>query len=264
MINIIIRQLREQRNSIIYYIVGLGLYLWFVSAMFPTIKQINFEEILSQYPESMQGFLGDQAGSVFTTLEGFLSVEFISAIFLIAMAFYIGSSAGSIIAGRIEKKIMDFDLSQPLSRIKQVLSYSVVSFAYSALIVTVITILMFLFSIAYADRFNTINTLVFLYYTILFVFAFFGISIFFSSIFRSKLAVIGINLLIVFGSYIYTSLAGSVDKLKDYKFFSIFYLYDSQQLLLDGVVKWQYALVLLGIFLVGTISALLIFNKKDI
>ena len=120
--NIIVQRLKEQRNSIIYYALGLLAYVWMIMAIYPSFgNSTEIEELIKLYPKDFLKFFGGNETAL-STIEGFMSLEFLNFFFILIVLFYIGAAAGSIVAGRIENKTMDFFLSQPISRIKILIS----------------------------------------------------------------------------------------------------------------------------------------------
>ncbi len=105
MINLIIQKLKEQKNGIIYYALGLFGYTWLMVSMFPSMKAANMEQLTESMPEEFMKFFGGAEGfTAYSTIEGFLSMEYLSLFFVLIISFYFAASAGSAIAGQIEKK----------------------------------------------------------------------------------------------------------------------------------------------------------------
>ena len=262
--NITKQRLKEQRNSVLIYLGAIIGYTFLMISLFPSMQKMDIESMLKEIPEDFSKFFGSDLASVYTTVEGYLSAEFLSFFFILIISFYIGSAAGSAIAGQIERKTMDFNLSQPISRIKIVISESIVALIYSALIVIVTSSAMLLFGKIFNAPFKFNGILVFTLLATFFIWAIYGIAIFLSSLLRSKISVMLLTFGIALASYVFLSLTRIVDKIKDFDHFSLFYLYDPQKLLQQAEINWNHLAVLALILILGLSSALAIFNKKDV
>jgi len=264
MINIIKRQFNEQKNSVLIYLISLIGYSLLMISMFPQMKKMDIEALIDSYPEEIAKFFGESGMASYGTIEGFLAMEFLSFFFILILMFYIGSAAGSVIAGQIEKKTIDFNLSQPISRTKIVLSNTIIIMFFSGALVTLISLSIWLLCQSYNIDISAKGLTAFTILATIFVWAFYGIAILLSSILRSK---IGVTLLTVgfsLASYVFLSLSRVSDKLKDYDRFSIFYLYNPEEVLKTGNINWTHIAILASVFIIGLTGSIIIFNKKDV
>lgn len=264
MLNIIFQKFKEQKNSIIYYAAGLFAYTWLLIGMFPTMQKSDMESLTKSMPEEFMKFFGGDGFLSYTKIEGFLSLEYLGFFFILIIAFYIGSSAGSAIAGSIEKRTIDFDLSQPINRTNYALGSFLLGLKSSAFLVAFNAFIIWFLCKAYDIDIKNNGLFAFAITAIFFVWAIYGIAAFLTSIFRSKLSVVLTTVVITLGFYLFTSLSNIIDKLKDFNHYSLFYLYNPQKLLIDGTINWTHILILSAILIAGTTSSIIIFNKKDI
>lgn len=263
MLNIIFRKLSEQSRGVFYYLIGLFAYAWMMIGLFPSVAKVK-DDYTKAMPENMLKIFGAESAQSLTTIEGFVSLEYLSLFFILILAFFIGSSAGSAIAGQIEKKTIDFSLSQPISRVKLVLSEMVVTIIYLIFIVGLISLSMLALGQIYDVPFKNSGILAFSVIATAFLFSIYGIAIFLSSILKSKISVAGSTVMIVVAFYILTAMTKIVDKLKDFDKFSLFYLYNPQKLLETGQINYDHLIILLAITLIGILCSLLIFSRKDL
>lgn len=264
MLNIIIQKFKEQRTSVIIYASALIGYTFLMISMFPSIKKMDIEVMMKDMPEQFVKFFGDEGMASYNTIEGYISMEFLSFFFVLILTFYVASAAATAIAGQIEKRTIDFNLSQPVSRTKSLLSDTIVALIYSTAIITVCSIAMFLLGKAFDSEFKIDGLGAFTIIATLLLWAIYGIAILLSSLLKSKIAVMLITFGLTLFMYVFLSLTRMVDKLKDFDHLSIFYLYDPHKLLKSGDININHALILFGIFAIGLISSIVIFNKKDL
>lgn len=264
MINIIFQRLKGQYKSVLIYTGALIAYALLMVGIFPTIQKMDLTALMASYPKDVAKFFSTSGMTSYNTIEGYMSMEYLSMFFIIIIVFYIGSAAGSAIAGTIEKRTMDFNLSQPVSRTKLVLAEAIVAIKYSALIVFLVSLSMFIFGKIFNTPFHVKGLVAFTVIAVLFLWALYGIAIFFSSLLRTKLSVVLLIFGFVMASFVFSSLTRIVDKIQHLDKLSIFYLYNPEQLLKTGTINWNQAGILFLIFVVGLSAAIVIFNKKDI
>lgn len=262
--NIIKQKLKEQKNSVFIYAGSLVGYALMMISMFPSLKKMDIEALMKSYPPEIAKFFGDSGMASYNTIEGFLAMEFLSFFFMLILTFYIGSAAGSAIAGQIEKRTADFNLSQPISRTKIVLSEAIVALFYIALIIAVTSLSILIFCKLFDIEISTKGIGLFALLATLFGWAHYGIAIFLSSLLRSKIGVMLLTVGISMGSYIFLSLTRLVDKIKDFDNISIYKLYNPEAVLKNAVIDSNHLLILGAIALLGIILSIVFFNKKDI
>jgi ABC-2 type transport system permease protein len=264
MLNIIVRKFKDQLLSLLYYFGGLLAYSWMMIALFPSMKTADLANVYQQFPKEFLKFFGANGIETMGTIEGFLSLEFLSLFFILIIAFYIGSSAGSTIAGSTEKRTMDFQLSQPISRTKLVVAETLVGLFNTFLLVALTVLSMYLLGKGYHVSLNNHGLITFGLVATIFLWSFYGVAMLLSSILKSKISVAAITVGILMGLYVFNAMTKIVDKLSKYDKFTLFNMYDPQKLLTNEAINWDHILVLLIILIVGAVSSLLIFNKKDI
>lgn len=264
MLNIIQYNLKTQFRSVLIYLAALVGFAWMYIALFPSMQKVDIEAMMSQMPKEFQGFLGEGGASAYNTIEGFLSGEFFSFFFVLLIGFYVASVAGSAIAGKIERRTMDFELSQPVSRTGKLISDTIPAMLYALLIIFVTNGAIALLCQIYNTDINSKGLFLFSAIATLFSWAIYGIAIFVSSIIRSKIAVVGITVFIVLASYIFYALSLAVEKIRDYGKYTLYNFYDPQKILSKSQIDMESVIVFSLIFMVGIILSLVIFNKKDV
>ncbi|OQA03073.1 MAG: hypothetical protein BWY68_00844 [bacterium ADurb.Bin400] len=120
------------------------------------------------------------------------------------------------------------------------------------------------FGKAFDVAFKPDGVLAFVVTATLFMWAFYGLAILISSLLRSKMSVMLITAGVLLGSYIFSSLSRIVEKLQGYDKYSLFYLYNPEELLRSGNIQLTHLVMLLIILGIGLAGAVTIFNKKDV
>jgi len=262
--NIIKQKLKEQKNSVLIYAGSLIGYAFLMISMFPQMKKMDINALMQSYPPEIAKFFGDSGMASYNTIEGFLAMEYLSFFFMLILTFYIGSAAGSAIAGQIEKRTADFNLSQPISRTKIVLSETIVALFYISIIVIGASLSVLIFCQLFDITINAKGICLFTLLATLFGWAHYGFAIFLSSLLRSKIGVTLLTVGISMGSYIFLSLTRLVDRIKGFENISIYKLYNPETVLKNASIDQNNLLILGGIALAGIIFSIIFFNKKDI
>ena len=263
--NIVKRKLKEQRKSVMYYAIGLFAYAWMIIAIFPLFAEdMMMEEYLAVMPDELLALLGVEDITAMSTIEGFLTLEYLAIFFVLIVTFFVASSAGSTIAGAIEKKTIDFQLSQPISRIRLLLSEAFVAVIYTIGLVAFNSLAMIVLSQFHGVDLSTKGVLAFTVLASGLMISIYGIAIFLSSILKSRTTVMTTTIFLILGMHIFQSMTMFVDRLKDFESATLFYMYNPEEILKTAQLDLNHILIFLLIFFVGLISSMVIFQKKDI
>ena len=262
--NVIKRKLKEQRRTVLYYSIGLFIYAWTIIAIYPTMKdKVEFDKVFDAFPEEVTALLG--AGGVnMAEIEGFLTLEYLAIFFVLILAFFVAGSAGSTIAGAIERKTMDFQLSQPISRTTLLLSEASVTVIYTILLVAFNSAAMWILAQFYDVELCLKGIIAFTILASALMISIYGISILLSSILRSRAVVITTTLFLILTMHIFQSLTAIVETLKDYDHITLFYMYKPEPTLINAELDLTHMSIFFVIFVLGLFLATIIFNQKDI
>lgn len=108
---------RDYKWSIVLYSFILLAFISMETAFFPNVRDnaAQFQELMSAYPQGMmEAFNIDNAS--FTSYTGFIAIEYLSLIWIIAIAILAFSLGGSLIAGEIDKGTSEFSYTLPRKR----------------------------------------------------------------------------------------------------------------------------------------------------
>lgn len=264
MLNQILFRIKSQYRGAVYYTIGILFYLWLIISVFPSIKSFDFNAFINQMPDYFKGFYNSGGLKDISSIEGFLSGEILSFFLIFITAFFVAGSAASSIAGTIEKKTLDFSLSQPVSRTKYFIADFLVTEMFTVIITGIALLSIKPLCSAYNISISMVGLTKLWFMAILMLSAIYGISLLASSILRSKSTVISLSLGITFAFYMITTLASAIDKIKALKPYSLYYYYKPYDLMTGSPILFKDVMALLLVFAVGSYLALVIYNKKDI
>jgi ABC-2 type transport system permease protein len=261
--NIFWHNLREQTIGVIWYLFGIWLYLWMLIAFFPYMKKVHYDQLLAQLPKVVQNLYGNTLNSV-TTIEGFLSGEFLAFFFVIIVGMYAASAAGSAIAEKIDNKNMDFELSQPISRSQYFLAHLYVILTNLGIIVGITCLTILLLCSIYNVPIFAQGVLAFGINAYLFFFFLAGLALLLSTLLRRKIQIVGLLASLLIAFYFFTTLAQLISKLNPYLKDSLYYYYNPHDLLANGTIPLASLIFFILPGIVFIALAWYIFQKRDI
>ncbi|MCD6194737.1 ABC transporter permease subunit [bacterium] len=261
------RTIKDRKYTILAYCLAGILLLWMYVALFPSIKEQaqQLQELMKTYPESLlKAFDIESPELSFTKLENFLSVEQFSFVWPIMLFALTISWAGSSIAGEIEKKTIEILLSQPISRLKIFLAKYLSGI--SALIVfTAISIFSAIpLASLYNIEFQTSHYLSLAIVGFLLGWATFSLAMFFSALFSEKGKVYFVSVAIIVAMYVVNIVSSLKNEWNKTKYFSFFHYYDPSQALINNQIENLAVWVFLGVAILFTLLAIIVFSKRDI
>ncbi len=132
---------RDFRWSIITYSLIVVVYGAFLVSFFPAVKKLSmdFDKLLESVPKAFTSAFG-MSGNSFTTLQGYLSVEYFSLTWILIVGVLIFSLGAAVVAGELDKGTGEFSFTLPIRRYKVVLG----KFLASAAITLTVIVLSFL------------------------------------------------------------------------------------------------------------------------
>ncbi len=113
------RSMREERRSLIGWLIGLVAFCIIMLAMYPTVSgNKGFSKLIDAYPEPLRKLFGL---SDYTTGAGYLRTEVFSFMAPLLLAIFAILWGSDLIAGEEERRTMDMLLANPVSRRRVVL-----------------------------------------------------------------------------------------------------------------------------------------------
>ncbi len=259
--------------GVVAWSVVLVLWALLVVWIYPSLGDtgVNFEDYLDAMPEQLRAAMGiagpEETALVFQagafTYEGYVHIEYISWLPLL-LGIYAVVYCGGLVSKEVERGTLDVVLSQPVERTTFLLS-KLAGFLTLALVATgSSTIALLLGALTIGEDANVTNVVAVHVVSFLLVAAIAGYSTLASCISLDpgrSLAVAGVLTAV---SYFANVLGSAVEAVGFLKYVSLFYYYDSLQVLAEGAVNWAGIAVYVGVFAVTTAAAILVFRRKDL
>jgi len=267
-VNLFKKSLKEIRVSWPSYMVGLLFYVYLLISIYPTVQQRSAEiqELLKSYPKGFIEIFGGGSAVSFTTVEGFLSLEFFSLMwFVIIGAFVIGYGAAAL-GKELESGTIEILLSQPITRTSALVTKSLNLFISTIGMVVLTVLATYVFGLVVGLKPKVDGIVALIVIGTLFFLAIGAISLFFSVLLgeRGRAALTTSGLLV--SMYFITVVAGLAnwDWIKKLERISLFHYYDSAKLLSTGNIPAKSLLVYAGTAIVFYLGSILVFRRRDI
>lgn len=134
--------LRMRRMTLLTWSLSLAFLVVIYIAMFPTIKQINFESMLKQYPkELLRAFGFEDSVTQLSTAIGFLNTELFGFMLPLAIIFLPVGVIVRMTSRAEERGYLDALLSTPLARRNLVLAAAVTATVATAVPIVVMVVI---------------------------------------------------------------------------------------------------------------------------
>ncbi len=261
------------RVGVIAWSVVLVLWALLVVWIYPSLENtgVNFEDYLNAMPDQLRASMGiageAESALIFDagafTYVGFLNVEYISWLPLL-LGIYAVVYCGGLISKEVERGTLDVVLSQPVERTTFLLS-KLAGFLTLALAATAFSaIAVLLGALTIGEDANAGNVVAVHAVSYLLVAAIAGYSTLASCVTLDpgrSLAVAGVLTAL---TYFANVLGSAIQAVGWVKYGSLFYYYDSLQVIAEGAVNWTGIAVYVGVFVVTTLASLAVFRRKDL
>lgn len=124
--------LELRRTSLLWYSFGIAAYGWMMVAFFPLIAaNLDYMDMMMDvFTDELMAILG-AAGTDFTTLGGFMGVEYLNMFWVFIVAAAVIMFAAGALGGAVDEGTMELTLSQPVSRMEVAVSRFLALAAYA-------------------------------------------------------------------------------------------------------------------------------------
>jgi len=261
--NIFLKSLRDSKNVLIYWSIGIFLLAIYIMFIVSEIPLDQFQAIINSLPDALGQFLGGSGGLDFTTVEGFLNAQIFT---IMAPLIVIGiaiSSASKANAYEENIKSLDIILSTSISRERYLIEKILAMIAKVVFICIVhwasyvLAALIFGLDISYSKLATICVQLGLISIT-------FGlICVLVGTITGNTTKSIGIASVIGIASYLIANLAPLVDSIEFTKFLSLFHYYKDSNPIINGFHEWHWS-VFLVTSLILILLSLRIFRRRDL
>jgi ABC-2 type transport system permease protein len=259
--NVLLKGLHERRISLLWWAVGLTLFVILTIAVYPSMKNnTGIQDYADSSPEMMTAIAGS---SDITSPIGYLNSQLfflMLPIILSILAISIGSDA---LAGEEGRGTLDLLLSAPLPRQRAVME----KFGTMVLAITLEAVVLYaamaLCALAINMDIGYLNMAGATFSLALLALVFGTLALLLGAVRGSKALSIGIAAALGLGTMLLNSLGLIVEALKPWRKISPVYFYNQNNPLANGV-DWLYVMVLVALSAVFLAATLYFFDRRDL
>lgn len=259
------RELKVNLKSFIIWLlilIGIFLIVYLIYPYIITDESIkSVDELMEIFPEGVLKTFNMDITSISTAYGWFKTEGFMFILIIIGL--YASFLGGSILLKEENDKTIEYLATLPVKRKNIVTSKIIASFIY----IFLITLCLGIFNYISLKISGDINTKQFIYLSttpILIAYPFFSINLFISTYLHKNKKTIGISLGMVFIFYIISILSEISSKVEFLKYFSIYTLADTRNVIINIKFNPYYiitSLLLTTIFIIGTYYR---YQKKEL
>lgn len=255
--------LRQRKASIIWWSVGIAIFMFISMIFYPSFKDsaAELEKSLTDIPDAALQLFGGSTD--FFSPVGYTNsqVYFISLPLLLGiLAISLGSK---VVAKEESDKTIEGLLSRPVSRTKLLISKSLAASLILAFVSLIAAISMVLVAKIVGLDIATSNLLTASFVCFLLTLSFGAIAFTITTIGKASGLALGVATLIAFGGYLVDSLAGTVSWLETPAKFFPFHYYQSESALY-GSYNWWNILFFIAVIIVSGLISWLAFRRRDL
>jgi ABC-2 type transport system permease protein len=256
------KTLRDQRRSLLWWAVGVGLVVLMYSAFYPSIERsaAQFNDYMKNLPEAVRNLLG---GSNIASPEGYLMSEIFSFLGPVLLLVYAIGAGARAIAGEEGSGTLDLLLSTPLRR-RRVVVETFVAMALGTLLLAVTAWLVTALAGPAFDLAVAVDGLTAAFLNLfLMALAFGTLALATGAATGRKGFAIGVASAAALATFLLKTFASVVSWLEPYRFLSPFYYYTGHDPLRNGFHALD-PIVLAGISVAALVLALMTFEGRDL
>ncbi len=242
-------------------LVGLFLAVFLIYPYFITDEAVeNLDDMMKAFPPELLKVFNMDISSL-NTAYGWLKSEGLMFL-LIIIGVYVSLLGSNILLKEESDKTIEYLGYLPITRSKIITNKIIVGFTYVFSIILLIGLFNY-FALLISGDFDQTQYLLLGISPLLIAFPLFSINLFISTFFHKTRSVLGISLGIVFLSYVLNVLGELSEKVEFIKYFSIYTLADSRNIITNSSLSIGCVIVSIVLTILFVIGTYIRYNKKE-
>lgn len=265
MFQIILRDLKDRKISLISYCLGALSLAWLYMSIYPSVQasQDQLQKLYSAFPKALYQAFGIQ-DLVINSPEKFLGLELFSFMWPIIAIFLVVSRAAGSITGEIEKGTLGLYLALPITRTRLYWSKYLSSLLAIVTFVVVSVLGIIPIAVAYNSHVNSSKILSLALVGALFMWAVYSLSMWLACLFSERSKVYMTVGVLMAAMYAINVVAGLKTGLAWLHHYSAFYYFNTQDILSKNTIHSS-TLLFFGVCIVlFSILGMVTFKRRDI
>lgn len=264
-LNLFLRGMKEKILATTIFAFGMLLYSWLIMYL---LVFYPIKEMMTLFDKFPQEFLSLLAGGgmnleIFSTIEGFISLEFLALWWLIIVGGYALSSAIGVVAKELEEGTLETLLSQPIKRWEIIVTRFVLNAIYLAFLSFFTVGCLAFFGNIYDIKLNISGLIIAGFAGFLFFLLMFTFTLFLSLILKDRGKAVIISLTFFIVSHLLNAFSDFTKTIERFRPLSLFNYYRPHEYL-KGEFSWSHSIIFIVLIILLLIGSLLAFRKKDI
>ncbi|UCG56311.1 MAG: ABC transporter permease subunit [Phycisphaerales bacterium] len=261
---IYLRYLKSERIGSLLFAIGLFGFGYILVVMYPSFGKLQaLKNYFEMMPVFLKALLGDEIID-FTTLKGFMTVEFFNTTWLFVTGVFSCLLAGSLVAEETEKKTLEILLSTAVTRTGYIISKFAGFLTLLVFLATASFLGLYLGMWRIGEQIDE-GLMFYAFFTGTICMAAMGsIGLLFSCLFNEQRRAISMTLIVFFSLYLFNLFATFLEQYPRLKYFALFHYYDASKIFKRGAICWPDIGILLAVFTIVLISSIFTFRRKDI
>ena len=260
---------KELKNNLKLFLIVLGVligtfmmaYIVYPFAMDEeTVKSLD--EMMKMFPEELLKAFNMDNVSIATPFGWVKSEGFMLA--LLGIAIYASILGGTVVLKEENNKTIEYLAVLPVKRSKIITMKILAAWIYIVGIVVAFTIFNLLALLILGGDFDIAQFFLLSFSPLLLAVPFFFINLFISTLFRKNMKTIGISLGLVFISYFINLVSQMSDKIEFFKYFSLYTLSDTRNIITNTNVSIVCIIVSIVIGAIFAVASYIRYNKKEL
>ncbi len=267
MFAIAIRMIKDKYKSLLIYCLSALAFLEMYIALFPTVKEqsATFEQIMKTMPPELFKVMNMDASSFsFSTMESYLSTEYMSFLWPILAIVFAISLASYIAIREVDKGTIEILCSLPISRTKIFISRYIAGIKMLAVFCIVSLLGAIPFAMLHNSDYKIGNYVTATIGAFLFVWAVYSLATLVSMICSEKGKATMITSGVLLLMYVLNIIANLNTSLANIKYLSFFHYFNGPELLNKNSLATYAIFVLGGFAVVATVVAAVRFARRDL
>ncbi|WP_070121029.1 ABC transporter permease subunit [Bacillus marinisedimentorum] len=259
------REVLKSQKSLWIWVAALGGLIFLMLSIYPEFakQQESIEKMMEAYPEGMlKAFNIDELG--FSTVLGFYAIEGYLFVTLFG-SIYVSIMAANMLVKEEGDKTAEFLLSKPVTRTRIVTEKLLAVLTNILIFNGAISLINYLgFRMSGDDSVDAETFALISAAPLLLHLTFGGIAFMASSFLRKNRMVVSLSLGLVLVTYFLDIVQGLAEKLENLKYLTPFEYVDPAYIINNSEIKPLYLAIMTAIIILSTISAYMIYRRKDI
>ncbi|MHC4104505.1 MAG: ABC transporter permease [Planctomycetota bacterium] len=261
---IYLRYLRSERIDSLLFAIGLFGCGYIFVVMYPSFGKLQaLKGYFEMMPAFLKAFLGEEIID-FTTLKGFLTVEFFNTTWLFITGIFSCLYAGSLVAEETEKKTLELLFSTAVTRTGYIISKFTGFLTLLVFLTTASFLGLYLGMWQIGEKVDE-GLMFYAFFSGTICIATIGsMGLLFSCVFNLQRRAISVTMILFFALWIFNLIATMLEQYPVLKFFTLFHYYDASKIFKRQAICWPDIGILIAVFTIMLTSSIFTFRRKEI